>query len=128
MTKRLLLDTSTLIWWEQNDPRLGGNARAAIQNADAVYVSAASAWEISIKSALGKLQTTRRTSEAIADNGFDELPITVEHAEAEASLEPLHSDPFDRLIIAAADVEDLVIVTSDQQFAQYRVALLDARE
>jgi PIN domain nuclease of toxin-antitoxin system len=123
---RLLLDTSVLIWWEQNDPRLGGNARAAIQNAESVYVSAASAWEITIKSALGKLRTTRKPHQAIADSGFDELPITVEHAEAVGQLPAHHGDPFDRLIIAAARVESLVIVTSDGQFAHYDVPLIDA--
>jgi PIN domain nuclease of toxin-antitoxin system len=123
---RLLLDTSVLIWWEQNDPRLGGNARAAIQNAESVYVSAASAWEITIKSALGKLRTTRKLHQAIADSGFDELPITVEHAEAVGQLQAHHGDPFDRLIIAAARVESLAIITSDGQFAHYDVPLIDA--
>jgi prevent-host-death family protein len=125
---RLLLDTSVLIWWEQNDPRLGGNARAAIQNAESVYVSAASAWEITIKSALGKLRTTRQPHQAINDSGFDELPITVEHAEAVGRLAAHHSDPFDRLIIAAARVEELTIVTSDAQFARYNVPVLDAAD
>jgi PIN domain nuclease of toxin-antitoxin system len=123
---RLLLDTNVLIWWEQNDPRLGGNARAAIQNAASVYVSAASAWEITIKSALGKLRTTRRPHQAISDGGFDELPVTVEHAEAVGQLPNRHSDPFDRLIIAAARVEGLTIVTTDPQFAHYDVAVIDA--
>jgi PIN domain nuclease of toxin-antitoxin system len=124
--KRLLLDTSALLWWDQNDPRLGGNSRAAIQNADAVYVSAASAWEITIKSALGKLRSTRQPHEAIAEGGFDELPITVEHAGAVGQLPPHHADPFDRLIIAAARVEGLAIVTSNGQFARYDVTLVDA--
>jgi PIN domain nuclease of toxin-antitoxin system len=123
---RLLLDTGVLIWWEQNDPHLGGNARAAIQNADSVYVSAASAWEITIKSALGKLRTTRRPHQAIADGGFDELPITVEHAEAVGRLANHHSDPFDRLIIAAARVEELTIVTAYGQFASYDVPVINA--
>jgi PIN domain nuclease of toxin-antitoxin system len=117
-----------LIWWEQNDPRLGGNARAAIQNADSVYVSAASAWEITIKSALGKLHTTRRPHQAIAEGGFDELPITVEHAEAVEQLAKHHGDPFDRLIIAAARVEDLTIVTNDAQFQHYEVRVIDAAD
>ena len=124
---RLLLDTGALIWWDQNDPRLGGNARAAIQNAESVYVSAASAWEITIKSALGKLRTTRKPHQAIADGGFDELPITVEHAEAVGHLKAHHTDPFDRLIIAAASVEGLTIVTSDAQFARYDVPLINAQ-
>jgi PIN domain nuclease of toxin-antitoxin system len=125
--KRLLLDTEALIWWDANDPRLGGNARAAIQNASDVYVSAASAWEIAIKVALGKLRTRRRASDAIADALFQELPVTVEHAEAVSALPAHHTDPFDRLIIAAAGVEGLTIVSSDRQFAPYGLPLIDAR-
>ena len=67
-----MLDTATLIWWDANDPRLGGLARAAIHEAAEVYVSSASAWEIVIKSALGKLRTTRSPSRAVADGGFRE--------------------------------------------------------
>jgi len=125
--KRVLLDTEALIWWDANDPRLGGNARALIQDADEVYVSAASAWEIVIKTALGKLRTTRSPSRAAADGGFLELPITFEHAEAVGELPAHHSDPFDRLILAAARVEGCTIVTSDQMFSLYDVPLVDAR-
>ena len=123
----LLLDTEALIWWDANDPRLGGKARAAIQDAPEVYVSSASAWEIVIKSALGKLRTRRRPAQAVADGGFRELPITFAHAEAVRALPRHHADPFDRLIIATASVEGCTIVTSDEKFSMYGVALLDAR-
>ena len=125
--KRLLLDTQALIWWDADDTRLGERARAGIQNADDVYVSAASAWEIGIKQALGRLETTRRLAEAVAEAGFSPLPVTFEHASAVGSLAPHHSDPFDRLLIAAAQIEGLTIVTSDQRFARYGVPLIDAR-
>lgn len=125
--RRLLLDTEALIWWDANDRRLGGNARAIIQNAAEVYVSAVSAWEIVIKAALGKLRTTRRAAEAVADSGFGELPISFEHAEAVSGLPAHHSDPFDRLILAVARVEGLTIVSSDRQFAPYSLPLVDAR-
>ena len=125
--KRLLLDTEAFIWWDANDPRLGGNARALIQNADDVYVSAASAWEITIKVALGKLQTTRRPSRAVAESGFEELPITFEHTEAVADLPRHHNDPFDRLIVAVAGIESLTIVSSDRLLAPYGRPLVDAR-
>jgi PIN domain nuclease of toxin-antitoxin system len=125
--KRLLLDTEALIWWDANDPRLGGNARALIQNADEVYVSAASAWEIAIKVALGQLQTTRRPSRAVAESGFEELPIAFEHAEAVADLPRHHNDPFDRLIVATAGIESLTIVTSDRLLSPYGRPLVDAR-
>lgn len=123
----LLLDTEALIWWDANDPRLGGRARAAIQEASEVYVSSASAWEIVIKTGLGKLRTKRRPSNAVADGGFRELPVTFEHAEAVRELPLHHSDPFDRLIIAAAVVEGCSIVTSDEKFRMYDVSLVDAR-
>ena len=124
---RLLLDTEALIWWDANDPRLGGAARIAIRDADEVFVSAASAWEIAIKSALGKLKTTRKTQRAIADGGFRELSITFEHAEAVRELPRHHTDPFDRLIIAAARVEECTIVTSDENFSRYDVEIVNAR-
>jgi Uncharacterized protein conserved in bacteria len=125
--RTLLLDTQALIWWDSNDPRLGGRARAAIGEATDVYVSTASAWEIVIKTAIGKLRTKRRPSNAVSDGGFLELPITFEHAEAVRELPPHHSDPFDRLIIAAAVVEACSIVTSDEKFRLYDVSLIDAR-
>lgn len=123
----LLLDTGALIWWDANDPRLGGNARAAIQNAPEVWVSSASAWEIVIKSALGKLRTKRHPAQAVADGGFRELPVTFDHAEGVRTLPRHHADPFDRLIIAVATIEGLTIVTSDETFRKYDVAILDAR-
>ena len=125
--KRLLLDTQVLIWWDADDARLGERARAAVQDAAEVYVSAASAWEIAIKQALGKLETARQPGDAVAEAGFSPLPITFEHASAVSRLAPHHPDPFDRLIIAAAQIEGLTIVTSDQRFARYGVPLIDAR-
>lgn len=124
---RLLLDTEAFIWWDANDPRLGGNARAAIQDAAEVYVSAASAWEIVIKTAIGKLRTTRRPLQAVTEGGFLALPITFEHAEAVGQLPRHHDDPFDRLILAAGRVEGLPIVTSDALFTRYGLPLVDAR-
>jgi PIN domain nuclease of toxin-antitoxin system len=94
---------------------------------DRIYVSAASAWEIAIKAALGKLRTTRRPSQVVADAAFRALPITFEHAEAVSGLPAHHSDPFDRLILTVADVEGLTVVSSDRRFALYGIPLIDAR-
>ena len=124
---RLLLDTEALIWWDANDRRLGRRARAAIAQAADVYVSAASAWEIAIKQALGKLTTTRQPDEAVTDAGFTPLPVTFAHAAAIGTLPNHHRDPFDRLIIAVARVEALTIVSSDDRFALYGGPLIDAR-
>jgi PIN domain nuclease of toxin-antitoxin system len=125
--KRLLLDTEAFIWWDANDRQLGGHARAAIQDAVEVYVSAASAWEIVIKSSLGKLRTTRRPAAAVAEGGLRELAVAFDHAEAVGTLPSHHADPFDRLIIATARVESLTIVTSDRKFDLYDVSWIDAR-
>jgi PIN domain nuclease of toxin-antitoxin system len=122
----ILLDTEAFIWWDDNDPRLGGNARVAIQDASDVYVSAASAWEIAIKVSLGKLRTTRRPMVAVEEAGFHQLPVTFEHAEAVRTLPRHHRDPFDRLIIAAARVEGWTVLTSDAQFAKYDIDVVDA--
>jgi PIN domain nuclease of toxin-antitoxin system len=125
--KRILLDTEVLIWCDVNDPRLGADARSLIRRAIDVYVSAASAWEIVIKQALGKLQTTRQPADAVTEAGFSPLPVTFEHASEVGNLAPHHRDPFDRLIIASARVEGLTIVTSDARFRAYDVPLVDAR-
>ncbi len=124
---RILLDTEALIWWDSDDPRLGGAARDLIRDATEIYVSAASAWEIVIKTALGKLRTTRTPAQAVADGGFVELPIAFAHAEAVGALPDHHRDPFDRLILGVATVEGLPVLTSDAQFARYGVPLIDAR-
>jgi PIN domain nuclease of toxin-antitoxin system len=124
---RLLLDTAPLIWWDADDPQLGARARAAIEDASEVWVSAASAWEIAIKQAVGKLDTKRDTADAVAQAGFVPLPVSFAHAAAVRDLPPHHRDPFDRLIIASARVEGLTIVTSDARFGPYGVPLVDAR-
>ena len=126
--KRILLDTQAVIWWDSNDPRLGGRARTLIQGANEVYVSAASAWEVTIKTALGKLKATRAVSMVLAQNDFIELPITVEHTEAVGRLPTHHADPFDRLIIATAIVEGLAVMTTDSKFSAYDVKVVDAHQ
>ena len=122
---RLLLDTHVLIWWDEG-ARLRREARAAIQSADQVYVSAASGWEIAIKTALGRLRPTRRVEDAVAESGFEELAVRLRHTEATARLPLHHRDPFDRLLIAQAVVERLTLVTRDPAFAAYDVDVLEA--
>jgi PIN domain nuclease of toxin-antitoxin system len=99
--------------------RLGIAARRAIEAADLVYVSAASAWEIVIKTALGRLRPTRTVEQAAEESGFLELPITFRHAGRVTELPPHHRDPFDRLLVAQAEVEGLTLVTRDPVFARY---------
>ena len=121
----VLLDTRVLIWWDEGR-RIAAEARQAIEEADAVYVSAASAWEIAIKTALGRLRSTRTVEEAASDSGFLELPVTFRHAERVTRLPPHHRDPFDRMLVAQAAVEELTLVTRDPVFARYGVARIEA--
>ncbi|MGH7526289.1 MAG: type II toxin-antitoxin system VapC family toxin [Gemmatimonadales bacterium] len=121
----LLLDTHVLIWWDEGG-RLSTAARQAIAEADTVFVSAASAWEIAIKMGLGRLHPTRTVEQAVSESGFQELPVTFQHAERVAALPVHHRDPFDRLLIAQAEVERLTLVTRDPIFRRYPVATIDA--
>jgi len=121
----LLLDTHVLIWWDEGR-RLAAEARRAIADADSVYVSAASAWEVAIKTGLGRLRPTRTVEQAVDESGFLELPVTFRHAERVGKLPPHHRDPFDRLLIAQADVEELTLVSRDSVFARYGVGVIGA--
>ena len=121
----VLLDTHVLIWWDEGR-RIAAEARQAIEAADAVYVSAASAWEVAIKTALGRLRPTRTVAEAVSDSGFLELPVTFRHAERVTGLPPHHRDPFDRMLVAQAAVEELTLITRDPVFGRYGVALIEA--
>ena len=124
---RLLLDTSTLLWWLDDDRKLGAAARAAIAAPEnEVFVSAASAWEISVKRASGKLDAPFDVADALERSFFVELPIEVAHAVVAGELPPHHKDPFDRMLVAQARVEGLTLVAHDAGIARYDVELLDA--
>lgn len=117
---RLLLDTHVFLWVVAATPRLKPAARQLIEGADAVYVSAASIWEVAIKVRLGKLQADPDDlAGAIDRSGFVELPVRAAHAAGVAKLAPHHNDPFDRLLIAQALAEPLRLVTADQALARY---------
>ena len=121
---RLLLDTHVFLWWSEGNRRVEKRARDAIRRAELVCVSAASAWEAAIKSALGRLEMRRTLVEAVAANRFSELPITMAHAAALRELDPHHTDPFDRMLIAQARTEGLILVTHDRRFKPYPVQIL----
>ncbi len=125
--RRLLLDTHTLLWWLADDSQLGPDARILIADgANEVYVSAASAWEISIKKALGKLKAPDDLDSILDKEGFAKLGISFFHAEKAGELPPLHRDPFDRMLIAQAQAEGLDIVTNDAVLATYGLKTIDA--
>ena len=124
---KLLLDTHTLLWWLADDPDLAASARDAIADGNnRVLVSAASAWEISIKQALGKLAAPSGLEEALEESDLEPLPIRLDHALAAGALPPHHADPFDRMLTAQALMEDAVVVTRDLRFADYGVRIVDA--
>lgn len=123
----LLLDTHALLWWLADDPALSAEARRAIGDADTqVAVSSASAWEIAIKRALGKLVAPDDLEEQIDANGFVPLPITISDALSAGDLPRHHDDPFDRMLAAQALSRGLTVVTRDRRFAAYRVDVLSA--
>ncbi len=122
---KLLLDTHVLIWWDEGR-RLSAQARRAIAEAEEVFVSAASAWEVAIKVGLGRLRPTRTVEDAAGESGFVELPVTFQHASRVGSLPLHHRDPFDRLLAAQAEVEGLTLVTRDPAFEPYEIDLLRA--
>lgn len=123
---RLLLDTHALLWWLAGDRRLPATARRAIGAPDnAVLVSAASAWEISTKHRLGKLPgvdaIVHDLSSAIASQSFDVLPISLVHAQRAGTLSFAHRDPFDRMLIAQAQLESLRLVSNERLFSKFGV-------
>ena len=122
---RLLVDSHVLLWHVLDDPRLGPGPTAAIEADDAeVLVSTASLWEVAIKVGLGKLDAPDDLPERAEQLGFELLPVSAEHAWRVRGLPPHHRDPFDRLLIAQAQVERLPIVTADPSFADYDVTVV----
>jgi len=120
----LLLDTHVFLWWRTNDRRIGAEARAAIADADIVFVSAASAWEAAIKAALGRLRLPEPFETGVVDSGFERLPILFSHAKAAAHLPRHHTDPFDRMLVAQARTENLTLVTRDRLLEGYDASIL----
>jgi PIN domain nuclease of toxin-antitoxin system len=122
---RVLIDTHVFIRWDRQLRRLSRPLRTAIENeANDIFVSAASIWEIAIKRALGKLSFQRSIVNAVSEFGFEILPVTGIHAEHAGGLPRHHNDPFDRLIIAQAYLEGMVVGTQDQLMRSYGVAML----
>lgn len=124
----LLLDTHVLLWAVDNDPTLSPAVREAIMDGrNVVFVSAATAWEIAIKRALGKLQApSGGYLEELKRHRFTPLDITAEHALAVEHLPPHYADPFDRMLVAQALVEKLVLITRDSRIKAYPVQVIDA--
>ena len=123
----LLLDTHVFLWAVDDNPNLSADAKEAIIDGNnIVYVSAATAWEISIKRAIGKLRIPESDYlEELRLHRFTPLSITTEHALAVEKLPPIHKDPFDRMLIAQAQLEKLTLVTRDQRITKYDVRIIE---
>lgn len=123
---RLLLDTQAFIWAIAAPERLSERARLAMHDeVNEVFVSAATAWEIAIKARTGRIGVAGDPQffvpEQMKANGFSPLPVTISHALKVGDLPMIHKDPFDRLLVAQASVEDLGLVTADPQVRKYPV-------
>lgn len=125
---KLLIDTHAFLWFVTGDERLSPRARRAMEKQDVdMYLSAASVWEMAIKSSLGRLTLPNRLHQYVAqksEEGFRPLPVEWRHAAAVEALPARHRDPFDLLLIAQALEEDLVVVSADAAFRSYGVRVL----
>ena len=126
---RALLDTHVFLWWITDDPRLSPRAREAIADAgNQIFLSAASGWEIAIKARLGKIQLPAHPGHFIAEqlalNAIECLPLRMEHALHVYTLPDYHRDPFDRLLVAQSQLENMPIITSDPFIARYAVEVI----
>lgn len=124
---KILLDTHVALWWGNDPSRLLDEARAAIEDgANEVLLSSASVWEAEIKMVAGRLAAQWPLDEVAAESGIAELPIRWNHARRAAALPGLHRDPFDRMLVAQALEEGLVLLTRDPLIGQYAVSTMAA--
>lgn len=126
---RALLDTHTFLWWITDSSKLSKKVYNIIKNKkNELYISAVSGWEIAIKARLGRLRIAGKLelflSEQFSINAFQILPITISHSLHVYSLPNIHRDPFDHMLIAQAQLEDLTILTIDSDIAKYKVRVI----
>jgi PIN domain nuclease of toxin-antitoxin system len=126
---KLLLDTHAFLWWLAGDTRLTVKAREAIHgDSNLTYVSAASAWEIATKFRIGKLNHAAAValdvSSAIASQRFKELPVTASHGQTAGALATDHRDPFDRMLVAQAMLEQMAFVSNETRFDVFPIKRL----
>lgn len=126
---KLLLDTHVFLWWIAGDPRLPSKINEIIRNVEnKLFLSAASGWEIAIKANLGRLQLPSELKDFISEqlviNDIKSLPIQMKHALHVYTLPNYHRDPFDRLLVAQSQIENLPLITADAQIARYPVKII----
>jgi PIN domain nuclease of toxin-antitoxin system len=126
--RRFLFDTHAFLWWmDRDESKLPENAFDAIQDtASEVFVSVINAWEMAIKTSMGKLESPHDVTAAVEHYGFGVLPVLLPHAAAVRDLPLHHRDPFDRMLIAQARVEGLTLITTDPNMRRYDVPILPA--
>jgi PIN domain nuclease of toxin-antitoxin system len=120
MSNSFLIDTHIILWWLDNPKKLSAQAREIIENArHTIYLSSASIWEIAIKSSIGRLRIPENLLKVLDEEDVKILSVSGAHAMSITSLPSIHSDPFDRMLVAQALHEDLQIITRDSVFERY---------
>lgn len=123
----ILLDTHMLLWWLADDSRLSKKARALMADpTNAPTVSAATAWEIAIKQALGKMTMEGNLEQAVREQGFAMLPVTFRHSAETLTLPAIHRDPFGRMLVAQSRVENLPLLTVDPHILRYPANVIES--
>jgi PIN domain nuclease of toxin-antitoxin system len=120
----LLLDTHVVLWWLTDDPTLAAEIKERLDHEPDVYISPVTIWEVAIKQSIGKLDKPADLPECIRDSGFRHLSITAEHGIVAGRLPLIHRDPFDRMLVAQAQIEHLTLVTRDAEIPKYDVETL----
>lgn len=127
MNRRILIDTHVLLWWLAGSNSLGKEAYKLIEEPrNSIYVSAASFWEIAIKQQKGLLQVPDNLDSIILEEGFLPLPIKLSHGAVAGKLPLFHKDPFDRMLVAQANLENMKLMSKDGQLSQYDVRMISA--
>ncbi|WP_328865399.1 type II toxin-antitoxin system VapC family toxin [Streptomyces sp. NBC_00304] len=121
---RLLLDTRVAMWWIADAPQLSASYKELLETEPAVYVSAVSAWEVTVKQFLGSFEGPGDLAEQVRDLRFRDLPITAAHGVRAGRLPMVHTDPFDRMLIAQAQAEGMALVTRSPWIPQYDVQVI----
>ena len=122
--ERFLLDSHILIWLDTGDMRLSPDVLNTLRRGDQRFLSAATAWELGLKRAAGKLRMRAAIGTMLEAFGLLELPVTIRHADHAAAMPMHHRDPFDRLLVAQALVEGMILVTADRLLLNYGVPIL----
>ena len=121
---RFLLDSHILIWLDTGDQRITPAILERLRSGEQRFLSAASAWELSLKQAAGKLRLRVPVGAMLETFGLLELSVTIRHGDLAATLPLHHRDPFDRMLLAQASVEGLILVTADRKLLSYAVPIL----